>query len=244
MQAVILAGGKGDRMRPLTYHVPKPLAVIAGESLIGRNIKNLPEKIDEVVVVVSYLKEQIINHLGSCFDGKNIIYVEQKKQLGTAHALMVAKERLRGDFLVLMGDDLYSKSDLQRACGTKEPAMFVRKVRSKFTGGNVLFDKSGNLLSIKEGKHKNGGLVNIALYRLSKEYFELTPQKTSFGSKEYGIPQTLACGAGVYNIKILESEHWLQISDIDDLLRAEKHILKTENNTLFRSALNIIKKWK
>ncbi len=238
MQAVILAAGKGTRMQPLTFHIPKPMARIAGKNLLEHNMEKLPNKIDEIIIVVSYLKEQIINHFGSVFQGRKIVYIEQKNMLGTAHALFQCKDKLKSEFIVFMGDDLYGKEDFEKIINSDKPAMLVKKVRSGFTGGKVIFDKNGDLKDIKEGKHKNSGFVNAALYKLGKGFFDTKMVKISPNSKEYGLPQTLIKYAQNKAVSTIESKSWRQISDIDDLKRVEKQIMKESKNKEYKSYLN------
>ena len=222
MQAVFLAAGKGTRMRPVTFHIPKPLLKVAGKTLLEHNIDALPENVNHVIIVVGYLKEQIINYFGKKFKGRRITYVERKKALGTAHALFLAKDILKDEFLVLMSDDLYGAEDLKDATNSKDSVMFVKKVRSKFSGGAVKEEK-GVLKEIKEGVHKKG-LVNAALYKLDKHIFEF--EMVKINDKEYGLPQTIVSYAQRYPVLIKEIKEWIQISDLDDLKKAEKKLFK------------------
>jgi len=108
MKAVILAGGEGARMGPFTASEPKVMIPVANrpilehvlEAVVGAGVR-------DIVVVVGYRRERIMNHLG---DGKafgaRVEYAAQAKQLGTAHALLAAREKVPDDLLVLPGDNL------------------------------------------------------------------------------------------------------------------------------------------
>ena len=227
MQVVILAAGFGTRMRPLTYHVPKPMIKIAGKNLIEHNIDNLPlEKISEIIIVVGYLKEQVINHFGKQYKGIPVSYVEQKKPLGTGHAIKTASPKIKTEkFIVFMGDDLYSKEDLKIFVESEELLLGVKEVKSKFKGGKIIFDKSNNLMQIKEGLHTKGGLVNAALYKLDKDFLNMEPVKID-GRNEFGLPQTLVEYANKKDIKLKKLNGWRQHSDIEDLIKSEKKLFK------------------
>ena len=150
MQAVILAAGKGTRMKPITNFIPKPLIKICGKNFIERNIELLPKKVTEVIIVVNYLKEQIINHFGDFYNGKKIKYVVQKEPRGTADALFACKGILKGDFLVMMSDDFYSKKDVIRILRHKGNIMLVQKSDRRFFGNNYILDKNGFLIDSSE----------------------------------------------------------------------------------------------
>ncbi len=239
MKAVFLAAGEGSRMQPLSFHVPKPLVKIAGKSLLERNIENLPQDIDEIILVVGYLKEQLINYFGEIFNGMPVRYVVQKKMLGTGHALSLASQFLKDDFLVMMADDIYGREDIESVMKTKESAMLVKTVRSKFQGGRIILDEKGLIKDIKEGIHSEGGLLNAALYKLRPEFFNypLVPIKDG---KEYGLPQQLVNFSKEYSVKAVESKAWRQISSIDDAIRAEREIIKKEGKN-FKSKLKHFK---
>ena len=113
MQAVIMAAGEGTRMRPLTYKTPKPMLLVKGKPLLEWTIGFLPDKVDEVIIIVNYLADQIKNYFGGEWKGKKIKYITQKELNGTGGALHTCKDLVKGKFLVVMGDDLYYKKDLE-----------------------------------------------------------------------------------------------------------------------------------
>src|SRR3989338_3796895 len=127
MQAVILAAGKGTRLRPLTFKTPKPMVLLNGKPILERTLHQLPKEIDEVIMVIGYLGNKIKKYFGSNFAGKRIKYVVQKEQLGTFHALKQAKKFLKNEFLILMADDIYSKKDLINLA-KNEQAVLAREV--------------------------------------------------------------------------------------------------------------------
>ena len=225
MQAVILAAGQGIRLRPLTYHIPKSMIRIAGKNLIEHNIDQLPDEIDELIMVVGYFSEQITNHFKDEFAGKKVKYVKQKKLLGTGQALHLCKNLLRERFLVIMGDDIYYRVDIKR-CLAHENCMLTQEVYSKFIGGRIKLNSLGYLEDIVEGVHsKNKSLANAGLYVLTDKFFnyDLAPIKDR---KECGLPQTLVKMAKDWPITITKASFWLQINDLAGLRRAEKILTK------------------
>lgn len=221
MQAVILAAGLGTRLRPLTYHVPKPMIRVAGKNLIEHNLEKLPQEIDEVILVVNYLKEQIINHFGDEFEGRKIKYITQSKPLGTGHALHACQKILDDRFLVLMGDDIYHADDIKK-CLQYENCMLVQEISGSFSGGRIQLTPEGNLNEIIEGKHKrSSSLVNTGLYVLTSAFFNHELFKAP-DKNEYYLPQTMVKMAKDHPIKIEKATKWIQISDLAGLKRAEK----------------------
>ncbi|WP_265112385.1 UTP--glucose-1-phosphate uridylyltransferase AglF [Halosolutus halophilus] len=108
MQAVVLAAGKGTRLRPHTEDKPKVLVEVDGRPIIEDAFDNLLEiGVDELIVVVGYLKEQIINRYGDEYEGVPITYAHQREQLGLAHAILQAKPHVDGDFMLMLGDNVF-----------------------------------------------------------------------------------------------------------------------------------------
>lgn len=114
MQCVILAAGRGVRMGELTDRVPKPMLTIQGKPKLAHTIEQLPQEVSEVILVIGYLGDQIRSFFGEEYDGRKIRYVEQPEFNGTGGAVDLVKNMVNGKFLVVMGDDLYLKRDLEK----------------------------------------------------------------------------------------------------------------------------------
>src|SRR3989344_843326 len=127
MQAIILAAGKGVRCLPLTATRPKVLLQVAGTTILEHNLRQLEGLVDEVIIVVGYMKEMIEETIGKKFGRLTIHYVEQKKVSGTGDALQQCKVHLDGRFIVLNGDDMYARADLKR-CLRHKYSILVQKV--------------------------------------------------------------------------------------------------------------------
>jgi len=106
MQVVILAGGKGTRLRPITYQVPKPMVPIHGKPFLQYQLELIKSLgINEVLLLVGYLGKQIEEYFGGGPKfGLNIEYSYENNPLGTGGALKNAEEKLAEKFLLLNGD--------------------------------------------------------------------------------------------------------------------------------------------
>lgn len=224
MQCVILAAGRGKRMKKLTEKTPKPMLKVGGQTILEHKIKMLPKKFDEIIFVVGYCAENITRHFGKEFDGRKITYVFQKRLNGTGGALHLAKGILKDKFLVMNGDDLYSKKDIQKIV-KNNLAVLAREVNDPSQFGILKTNRRGFLEDIVEKpKRSKSNLANTGLYMLNKTFFDY--DLVSIGGGEYGLPQTLAKMSDKYKIKVEKSNFWHAISTSDDLVSAEKIIHK------------------
>ncbi len=108
MEAVVLAAGKGTRLRPLTEDKPKGMVEVDDKPILTHCFEQVVELgADKLVVVVGYMKEKIIDHYGNEFEGIPITYTHQHKQLGLAHALLTVKDSVDGDFMLMLGDNIF-----------------------------------------------------------------------------------------------------------------------------------------
>lgn len=219
MQIVILAAGEGKRMRPLTEHVPKPMLVISGKTIIEHILSALPDEVDEIILVVGYLKEQIIEYFGDTFEGRRVRYVIQDKPLGTGHALFACKDLLHDRFMVMMADDLHTREDINALLGAGDNAILVSEVHGTFTGGEMIMNERHELIGVEEGTHTSASaFVNAAVYVLTTDIFKYDLVAIKQGA-EYGLPQTIVSMAKDIPVKLVRCSGWVQITDAADFNR-------------------------
>lgn len=211
MKAIILAAGKGTRMGDLTKTVPKPLLKIKDKTLLEYKLDILSDEFDEVVIVIGYLGDTIKNYLGDSYKGKKLTYVTSEP-LGTGHAVWSAKDHLTDSFVVMCGDDLYSKKDIEK-CLARPFSSLVFKTSKPQSGGKIVLN--GEFIAdIVEGKHDAGIQIATGLYHLQPEIFKHELRRVNNGI-EFGLPQTLLQVKD--KIRVIETEDWYQVTAPDDL---------------------------
>ncbi len=223
-QAVILAAGKGTRMLPLTEKCPKPLLQVLGKNLIEWKLEALPDEVSDVVIIVGHQGELVRKFFGDTWKGRDIRYAEQKEINGTAGALLAAKDLLGERFLVMMGDDLYAREDVERLL-TLTWGACVTEVENCEMKGEMLVDAKGNFIQINEEVHYvKHGFANIGLYMLRKEILEIPPVPIGGSSTEFGLPHTLALIAAREPVPLITTTRWMQITTPADLRLAESFV--------------------
>jgi len=233
MQALILAAGKGERLRPLTETRPKVMLPVANKPILQHNIEQLSGLVEEVMIVVGYKAEIIKKHFGSDFCGIKIRYVTQEKQLGTGHAMQQAEPFLKDRFLVLMGDNMYSRQDIQK-CLKHDFSILVKRVGNPGIFG-VCMVKNGLLTDIVEKPKKpESNLSNAGLYVLDKTIFGHEQKLTERCEYEIVDPIRELCKKS--QIKAIEAIDFDYITYPWDLLRANEKVLKKTGAVIDRSA--------
>jgi len=224
MQAVIMAAGEGTRMRPLTYKTPKVMLPVKGKPILEHILNFLPDEISEVILVVNYLSDQIENYFKGEFGGRKITYVRQEELNGTGGAVHACKKYLKGRFLVLNGDDLHWKPDLEKLC-QEELGALAFEVEDPSKYGVLMTDSNGNLTgSIEKPETSEYNLIATGAYVLNQKFFdyELVP----IVKQEFGLPQTLAVMAKDYPVKVLKANLWMPVGNPEDLEKAQTEIEK------------------
>lgn len=213
MQAIILAAGKGARLRPLTHQTPKPLIDIAGKPLIEYVLGALPDSVDEIFIVVNHLREDVIAHLGPTWNNKPIRYVIQEPLSGTAGAVHLLREELHDSFLVLNGDDLYRKDDLKRLV-THELALLYFPVDHDLKAGALI--DHGQFAGLGAGRNAVCGA-----YVLDQRFFSVDPVEIQVSEfREFGLPQTLAVLAKTEDVSAVRANFWMPVGTSEELERA------------------------
>lgn len=119
MKSIILAAGRGTRLKPITDHTPKPLVEVGGKSLIDYSIEGLIScGIRDIAIVVGHLKQKIVDHVNHNYDA-NFVFIDQPSVTGTAAAVLLAENFLTEDFVMLYGDTFFSKGAIENITFSK-----------------------------------------------------------------------------------------------------------------------------
>lgn len=176
--AVVLAGGEGRNLRPLTTYQPKPMLPVANRPIIEYVLDALAENgIERVVVVVGHASDRIQTRLGDTYREMGLTYVRQPMQLGSGHALQQAEGYVDAEFLVLNGDTIVDADIVGRTLeryATTTPAATVAVAHSDTPEeyGVVICD-DGVIADIDEHPVETKGyLVNAGVYAFSTSVFE------------------------------------------------------------------------
>lgn len=228
MKAVILCAGDGERLKPLTEMIPKPLILINGKPILFYILSSLPDKIDEVFIIIKEkhknLFEQFLVDSQINLNIKFLFQDENKK--GTYFALMTAKDFLLGQdkFLVLNGDDIFLKPDVENLIEKPSPAygLSFKKLDKRYRTCD-LDTKNNKILSFRKQNKSEAGKVLPCFsgsFTLTNNFFEYKPVYYEEG--EAGIPHTLFANCDDVSYVILKE--WLQINTKEDLEIAQKFL--------------------
>lgn len=229
MQCVILAAGKGTRLRPLTETTPKPLVHVAGKTLLDHIVEALPSSVDELIIVTGYLEDQIKAHCGESFHGKQVTYVHQAEQKGTGHALWLCKEHIKGRFLFMFADDLHGVNDIARATSyTRSMLTLTTQTPERF--GIVVRNPDGTLAEmVEKPEHPPSNLASTGVMVLDEHIFDFELKTEKNG--EFYLTDVIAEYAREYPIAVVEQSVWIPIGYPEDVVAAEK-LLQARTNSL------------
>ena len=216
MDGIILAGGKGNRMRPLTLQTPKPLLDLQGQAILAWSLESLRGIVDRVLIVVSYLKAQIKRFMASQNIFKEYQLVDQLPEpLGTGHALQCCQPHLKSDdFIVINGDDLYSRDALQRLA-VHEYAILTMKRYDFDKYGVIVSDEARQFRRIDEkpprDRYQAPAACSIGAYKFRDDIFDYALPLSSRG--EYEVSDYLGLAAQDHAVAVVDSPFWLPIGD-------------------------------
>ncbi len=230
MKAVVLAAGQGTRMGPLTRNMPKVMLPIVNKPILHYVIESAREAgIEEFVVVVGYGENSIKDYFN---DGSSlkicIEYIHQEKQMGTAHAVGVAKDMVHDRFLVLNGDIIVSPAHIRRLISCKsEVVMTAREVDNPSEYGVLEVKQDRVLRIIEKPRDAPSNLANAGIYAFPLSIFEAIDHTPLSIRNEYEITDTLQIliDQGTDVGYLVASERWMDIGRPWDLLDANEYFL-------------------
>ena len=206
VQAVILAGGLGTRLRPYTFLLPKPMLPVGAKPILEHIIDWLRERgVGEVVVSTGYLGRMVEEYFkdGSQL-GVKIEYARANRPLGIAGQLKSAEGKIRGRFFCLYGDAMLNldlKKLLEYHSRKKAVAtMALLKYETTLKYGLIDLDGEGRVANWKE-KPTITGYINIGCYVMERSFLKYIPRAKMYGMKE-AFERAIKAGAQVYGLKM------------------------------------------
>ena len=205
MKALVLAGGRGRRLEGHSAERNKCMLEFAGRPLIEHSLDHCVRMgLDEIVIVVGYLAEQVINHVGISYRGVRVRYAIQREQHGLVHAIETAAPAIgSSDFMLFLADEIlvdphhasmlerYQCDDVFALCGVTFPQN-REAVRNTYA---VLEDQQGRILRLIEKPRRAlndcQGTGNILFNNGILEYLARTPINT--GRHERELPDLIQC---------------------------------------------------
>ncbi|MCH8067075.1 MAG: NTP transferase domain-containing protein [Nanoarchaeota archaeon] len=228
MQAVILAAGSSTRTYPLTLTIPKPLLKVSNKTILEYNLEALKDLAEEIIIVVGYKKGMIKKFIKKNYPDLNIRFIEQREQLGTGHAVSLLKDKIKNKFILLMGDNIYSRKDVNKIA-KHQYSILVKKVKNPELFG-VVKEKNDILTDIIEKPKKFvSDIVSCALYSFDEKIFGLLEDIKKSERSEYELTDAIKKLSVKNDVYCVKSSSCFQISYPWDLLAADKEIRKGRN---------------
>lgn len=226
LSAVIMAGGKGERLLPLTEKTPKPMLKVGSKPIIEHNIDRLIKfGISEIIISVRYLGEQIMEYFG---DGSSksieIRYITEDKPLGTIGAIKQI-DSFKNDEILLMNSDLLTDIDFEHFYETftnEKADMAVATVSYDVNVPYAVMEFSaGKQVSGFKEKPKYTYFSNAGIYLLRKQLIEMIPSDEKYDATDL-------MNAVIANNQKLIAEpihgYWLDIGRMEDFFKAQEDI--------------------
>jgi dTDP-glucose pyrophosphorylase len=222
LDAVLMAGGKGERMRPLTLETPKPLLPVGGKAIIDYNVERLiANGVEDIYVTVNYLHEQIETHFSQPVQNVTVHCVQEPEFLGTIGSIKYIPE-FRNDTVLLMNSDLFTNIDFEdfyshfvQYDADMSVATFPFAVNIPYG----IFELEGReIRGIKEKPLYNYH-ANAGIYLLRKEVLDMIPSGVPYHATDL-IEALVAAGKRVIRFPI--TGYWIDIGKPEDYRKAEE----------------------
>ena len=210
MKAIILAGGRGKRLRPITDYVPKPLIPIRNIPIIEWQIKYLKKfGISEVIICSGYKTKMIENYLNNKKLGIKITFSIENKPLGTGGAIKKAGKKIKDNSFLVINGDTITNIDLKKVM-KKENSIASIQLRTKF---GILQTEQNKIIKFDEKKEITDLWMNAGIYHLNKETIKELP---NIGDIEKTLFPDYAKKEKLYTIKFTKSK-WHSIDSFKDM---------------------------
>ena len=232
MQAVVLAGGFGTRLHPLTHTIPKPMMPVLNRPFLEYPLRHLGQHdVQEAFLTLYHLPRRIQEHFGDEFQGLTLHYAVEEEPLGTAGGVKVLESKLRGTFLVVNGDiftdvDLTAALAFHREMGAVATIVLTR-VEDPTAFGMVETDAEARILRFVEKpapERVTTPWVNAGTYILEPEVLRYAPAGKPFMFERGLFPRLLEAGLPLYAYR--SEAYWLDLGTPQNYLKLHSDLLQ------------------
>ncbi len=233
-QAVLLVGGVGTRLRPLTYLMPKALLPVLNCPLISYELELLGRSgVPDVLLTTGYQASELRDVLGGGENwGIHLTYVEEQPPLDTAGAIKNAQELLAGDFFAFNGDLILDCDLAELACAHRESGALVtillRQVEDISHFGLVQRDEEGFVTAFREKvdvDETGQRTVNAGVYVMTAEVLDYVPVGEPYSSESDLFPALLEAGLPILGYLPAQQGYWTDVGRLETYLAANHDLL-------------------
>jgi len=222
IDAVLMAGGKGERLRPLTEKVPKPLLKVGEKSIIDYNIDRLISYgVENISVTVNYLKEQIEDHFKDEVDGIQVKCVTEPKYLGTIGSIKFV-DSFKNDTVLVMNSDLFTNinfEDFYLHFLENDADMSVGAVPYSVNVPYGIFELDGRDIQGVREKPTYNYYANAGIYLIKKKLLDMIPEDTFYNATDF-IEALVSKGHKVIRFPL--TGYWIDIGKHEDYKKAQE----------------------
>ena len=230
IESVIMAGGRGKRLSPLTDNIPKPMLHLGDKPIIEHNIDKLSSfGINTIYITINYLGDQIKKAFGNGNSKNiNIEYINENKPLGTAGSLSLI-ENIKSEYILLMNSDLFTNIDLEKMYNkmiVNDADMIIASTDYNIEVPYAILENGpeNNIISLSE-KPSYKYNSNAGIYIFKKELINRIPKNEFFDITDL-IVELIKENFKIINYSI--SGYWIDIGKFDDFEKA-KQLLKHQS---------------
>jgi mannose-1-phosphate guanylyltransferase len=231
MKAVLLVGGMGTRLRPLTYRVPKPLVPVMGKPLIMHIIDSIPKEVDDIIIPIGYKRDVMEEYFEEHPPGRTVTMVDELEPLGTGGAVKNVANHIDGPFLVLNGD-IITSLDLEDFVGFHRrkrgiATISLWEVEDPTPFGVALLDENERIVRFQEKPSREEAFsrwINAGAYALEYEVLDYIDE--GFVSMERQVfPELLS--RGMYGLRY--DGYWIDCGTRENLLTAYRTLMAKQD---------------
>jgi D-glycero-alpha-D-manno-heptose 1-phosphate guanylyltransferase len=222
MEAIVLAGGQGTRLREIVADVPKPMAPINGRPFLELLLSQLAKNnFKRVIISIGYMGSAIRKHFNDNFMGMDISYVQEDVPLGTGGGVKLAMEKVMLDHVYIFNGDTFLDLEVNLVElqweKNKRPIIIARKIENTSRYGTLLL-KENSVIGFNEKSIDGPGMINAGCYVLKRNQLSMYQSDVAFSLEQDYLAKEVS--KSTFDVFITKGK-FIDIGVPDDYMRAQ-----------------------